>query len=73
MNAYQALGVAEDASSDDIRHAYHRLARCHHPDSAGTSADAEAFDSIQRAWEQLRDSNAIQRVADRRYFWTNNQ
>ena len=58
MNAYQALGVAEDASSDEIRHAYHRLARCHHPDSAGTSADTEAFDSIQRAWEQLRDSNA---------------
>ena len=55
--AYQVLGVTREASLDEIRHAYHRLARCHHPDSAGTP-DAEAFNDIQRAWEQLRESGA---------------
>lgn len=58
MDAYQELGVARDASVDEIRHAYHRLARCHHPDSAGTSADADAFDRIQTAWDKLKESDA---------------
>jgi curved DNA-binding protein len=29
---YQVLGVAKDASADDIRSAYRKLARKYHPD-----------------------------------------
>ena len=56
-DAYLVLGVTRDAPTDEIRHAYHRLARLHHPDSAATP-DTEAFNAIQRAWEQLRESDA---------------
>eukprot|EP00320_Phaeocystis_rex_P019890 CAMPEP_0119078550 /NCGR_PEP_ID=MMETSP1178-20130426/101575_1 /TAXON_ID=33656 /ORGANISM="unid sp, Strain CCMP2000" /LENGTH=158 /DNA_ID=CAMNT_0007061003 /DNA_START=27 /DNA_END=503 /DNA_ORIENTATION=+ len=56
-DAYKLLGVTRGASVDEIRHAYHRLARSHHPDSAGTD-DTEMFNGIQRAWEQLRESGA---------------
>ena len=56
-DAYLVLGVTRDAPTDEIRHAYHRLARLHHPDSAATP-DTEAFNDIQRAWEQLRESDA---------------
>ena len=56
-DAYLVLGVRRDAPADEIRHAYHRLARLHHPDLAGTH-DTEAFNDIQRAWEQLRESDA---------------
>ena len=56
-DAYAVLGVTRDAPVDEIRHAYHRLARLHHPDSASTP-DTAAFNGIQRAWEQLRESDA---------------
>jgi curved DNA-binding protein len=29
---YQTLGVPREASADDIKHAYRRLARKYHPD-----------------------------------------
>ena len=56
-DAYAVLEVGRDASADEIRRAYHRLARQYHPDAAGGAADSEAFDRVQRAWEQLRESD----------------
>lgn len=52
---YKTLGVARDASADDIRGAYRKLARKYHPD-VSKEADAEArFKEIGEANEVLRD------------------
>ncbi len=38
---YETLGVARNATGDDIKKAYRRLARKHHPDVAEDKANAE--------------------------------
>lgn len=51
---YSVLGVARDASADDIRKAYRGLARKYHPDVNGGSAEAtERFKEINQAYEVL--------------------
>ncbi len=55
---YSTMGVARDASSDDLKKAFRKLARKHHPDVAkGTDkATAEAkFKEINEAYEVLSD------------------
>lgn len=53
---YKVLGVSEDASQDDIRKAYRRLAKEHHPDRHGGSKSAEEkFKQISEAYEVLGD------------------
>jgi curved DNA-binding protein len=52
---YQTLGVARDASPDDIKQAYRKLARKYHPD-VSKEADAEArFKELGEANEVLKD------------------
>jgi curved DNA-binding protein len=52
---YKILGVARDASVDDIRSAYRKLARKYHPD-VSKEPDAEArFKELGEANEVLRD------------------
>jgi curved DNA-binding protein len=52
---YQTLGVARDATPDDIKRAYRKLARKYHPD-VSKEGDAEArFKEIGEASEVLRD------------------
>lgn len=53
MNHYERLGVAKDASADEIRAAYRKLAQKHHPDKEG--GDQEIFKAVQRAYEVLGD------------------
>jgi curved DNA-binding protein len=53
---YATLGVAPDASADDIKKAYKRLARKYHPD-VSKETDAEAkFKELGEAYEVLRDA-----------------
>jgi molecular chaperone DnaJ len=53
---YKTLGVKRDASSDDIRKAYRRLARKYHPDlNPGDKASEERFKEIQEANDILSD------------------
>jgi hypothetical protein len=60
---YESLGIAPDASPEDVRRAYLRLAREHHPDRhAGSSsrsgvADAERrMREVNAAWAVLGDA-----------------
>ncbi len=53
---YKTLGVARDASAEDIKKAFRKLARKHHPDVAKDKKDAEAkFKEINEANEVLGD------------------
>ena len=52
---YQSLGIARDASADDIQRAYKKMARKFHPD-VNQSRDAEdRFKEISAAYEVLKD------------------
>ena len=53
---YQTLGVSRSASADDIKKAYRRLAKEHHPDlKPGNAANEERFKEISAAYALLSD------------------
>ena len=53
---YEVLGVARDASSDDVKSAYRRLALKYHPDkNPGDKAAEEKFKEAAEAYEVLSD------------------
>ncbi len=53
---YEVLGIPRTATDDEIRTAYRKLARTHHPD-VSTEADADKkFAEVQEAYEVLSDT-----------------
>ena len=53
---YQTLGVTKTAGQDEIKKAYRKLARKHHPDmNPGNQASEEKFKEINEAYEVLSD------------------
>lgn len=49
---YETLGVGKNASPDEIKKAYRRMAGKHHPDKGG---DTATFQRIQEAYDTLSD------------------
>lgn len=54
---YKTLGVSRDASADDVKKAFRKLARTHHPDAGG---DEARFKEINEAYEVLSDDKKRQ-------------
>src|SRR5215210_4137014 len=55
INYYDVLGVPREASQEEIRNAYRRLAKDRHPDRTGGST--EEFSLLQEAHAVLSDPN----------------
>jgi curved DNA-binding protein len=67
---YATLGVAKTASQDDIRKAFRKLARQHHPDVAKDKKNAEAkFKEINEAYEVLSDPDKRKRYDELGADW----
>jgi molecular chaperone DnaJ len=55
---YETLGVAREASADEIKLAYRRMAMKHHPDRNRDNPEADAkFKACSEAYEVLSDPN----------------
>jgi curved DNA-binding protein len=52
---YKTMGVARDATQDEIKRAYRKLARKYHPDVSDDAEAEEKFKAVGEAYEVLKD------------------
>ena len=70
---YEALGVPRDASTEDIRRAYRKLARQYHPDVNKEPGAEDRFKEISEAYEVLRDDEKRKRYDRLGQNWKSGQ
>ena len=61
-NHYETLGIHKGANDEDVRRAYHRLARLYHPDKNNDPKAEEKFKEVGQAYEVMKSK-------DRRELW----
>ncbi len=68
---YKVLGVGKDATADDIKKAYRKLARANHPDShPGDKAAEERFKAIAEAYDVIGDAEKRKKYDEQRELFS---
>jgi molecular chaperone DnaJ len=68
---YSVLGVGKDASADDIKKAYRKLARANHPDSnPGDSSKHDRFKAVAEAYDVVGDPDKRKKYDEMRALGT---
>src|SRR5437764_7807103 len=71
-NYYEILGVKKSATADEIRKAFRKLARKHHPDvNPGDKSAEEKFKAISEANDILSDPKK-RKIYDQLGFYSDN-
>lgn len=69
-NYYQILGLTKDATPEDVKKAYRRLARQYHPDmNPGDASAEEKFKDVGEAYEILSDVGKRAQYDQFSRFW----
>ncbi len=67
---YKELGVKKDATADEIKKAYRKLARANHPDSnPGDTAKHDKFKSVAEAYDVVGDADKRKKYDEMRSLY----
>lgn len=67
-NHYQTLRLRSDATSDEIKKSYRKLAQLYHPDKNAHSSGALIFHEVHEAYSILSDAKKKKLYDEERYF-----